>query len=517
MSTTTANTSIALVVIDDDNDHRALIEHTAHAVFDRAHRVIEIFSYADADEALAEMPIRDNLVVLIDNVLRGAQGIDWISDFVRHGSGPVILMTSSGDEQTAAEAFRRGAFDYIMKCDMFENPSGLLRTIDESLRRYKLTKTNRELSRRLKVANNDLEIQNDRLVDLTSTAEQFVDDVAHEFRTPLAVIREFASIMNDGIGGEVNEKQHQYLDFIVDATRDLALLIDDFLDSSKIRSRSLRVDRVRGDPKVMFDPVWTVLENRASTKNIRIEHRFGENIPEVYCDIDKARRSLINLAVNAIKFSPLDGRVVIQLDRTAEGDLDVQVIDEGPGLPPEGVAALFGRFNQTETGKVCEVKGFGLGLSIVRELVAINLGEIQVSSQLGEGSTFSFSLPANKPEAIIRAAVAHARAESQQPFLSICRVSCAGLHRDVDQIQSIIAGVCRPFDLLFADRKDGSVLLIGETSQPERWRDRLLQVKLDSNDSAEAGAVERLSVDVVGRWPADYAAGPIVSLLSDIE
>ncbi|MFK7884353.1 MAG: ATP-binding protein [Phycisphaerales bacterium] len=511
-----ANT-IAMILVDDDESHRNLLERAIKQAFEGSEWVIEVHAYSDADSALVELPADQLSMVFIDNHLDGTRGIDWISDFVRHGSGPVVLMTSSGDETTAAEAFRRGAADYITKSDLFDHSLNLRRCVDEAIRRFKLTKRNVELSNRLKISNGDLERQNHRLQDITATAHQFVDDVAHEFRTPLAVIREFASIISDGIGGDVTDKQSQYLAYIVDATRDLSILIDDFLDSSKLRANSLRVERVGCMPKELFEPIVPLLETRAAIKNIEIEWSYAEDLPSVYVDIDKARRSLINLVVNAVKFSPESSVIRIAVEMSGFSEISVSVHDQGPGLAPDAVEAMFKRFQQASNGKYCEAKGFGLGLSIVKQLVAINFGEVRIKSVLGEGSDFTFTLLVNSPDAIVQGLAKSLIQDDSKRSIGAIRIRPIDDKLTVERLVKLIGSVCQPHDIVIESPEGDGVLAIGSTDNPDYWRDRLLAIQHGESVGALPLDTGGIRVEVLGRWPIQSASAPLYKLLSSSE
>jgi len=129
-------------------------------------------------------------------------------------------------------------------------------------------------------------------------------------------------------------------------------------------------------------------------KGVELNWDIGPRLPTIYCDPEKAGRVLINLSINAIKFCGQPGRVMIHCDRDPDSSgIVVSITDDGPGISPENQRAMFRRFKQLGDTLRSSTKGFGLGLSIAKELAELNLGEIQVSSKVGSGSTFSFTLP----------------------------------------------------------------------------------------------------------------------------
>lgn len=254
----------------------------------------------------------------------------------------------------------------------------------------------------LATANDSLEQQNRRLAELCETAHTFVENVSHEFRTPLTVIKEFTSIMQDGLLGEITAQQNEYLTTILERSDDLATMIDDMLDISKLESGLLGIARKNCHVEEIVHRVRKTLERKAASHGIMFSVRSLDGLPPVYCDPEKIGRVLINLTINAIKFSPVNGKVLLWAEHDArEGLIRIGVSDEGPGIAADKRAEIFERFKQGAGNVRSSTKGFGLGLSIARELVSLNFGEIDIQSEVGKGSTFSFTIPTAEPEKLM--------------------------------------------------------------------------------------------------------------------
>ena len=459
---------------------------------------VECVEFERAERAMVDLPVNRRAVIICDYNLETATGVDWLPDFVRADIGPVILVTSHGNEEIAAEAFRHGAADYVEKDAVFQDPKRLRGIISEAQRKFSFIQANKELSRQLKIANRELEQQNTKLEQLTETAHRFVDDVAHEFRTPLAVIKEFASILADGIGGPTTPKQTEFLEYISEATTDLASLIDDFLDSSKIKARTLRVARANHRVIDVLNSVWPILESRASAKSIQLTRCLSDELPDIYADEDKLKRSLINLVVNAIKFSNPESEVVIRVESDPDGMVVFKVIDHGPGLPADEVAKLFSRFKQCGAVTDSSSKGFGLGLSIVKELVRINLGEVFVESVYGEGCTFSFTVPSADPECIVDCLIKRTIDQRPDGEISVLRIEPKAQNSTGD-LASFLVSICYPCDLIYECPHTQSTFVTGETSEPEGWVSRIERLANESRSKLE------IKVHQVGVWPARNA------------
>ncbi len=340
----------------------------------------------------------------------------------------------------------------------------------------------------LRLANESLEHNNTKLAEITSTALRFTDDVAHEFRTPLAVILEFASLMQDGLAGSVSDQQSQHLGFISDAARDLSRLIDDFLDTSRLRAGRLPVHRQRHSVDELVYSAWTVLEAKALGGNVRLRRDIPGDLPPVLADLDKARRIVINLVVNAIKFSGPDTEVLVEARAVRDG-VRISVVDHGPGMAKADVDSLFGRFKQTATGLKGGHKGFGLGLSITSELVWMNLGAITVESELGRGSVFSFTLPAFDEASILRSYLARLRELPRSTRIRAARFQAPpGGMLPEDRLTEFVADLMLPRDLQLPSGDGTSVLLLGATESQVEWRQRLAAPGLPDHETAETQA-----------------------------
>ncbi len=506
---------LAVVAVDDDASHLQLIRRTLMAAFERDPRELVVQCHQCPERALAELPVAAEVVILMDYRLGGTTGIQWLPDFVREDVGPVLMVTSSGDESVAAEAFRDGASDYVNKDELIQDPERARRSIVEALRRYRIERTNRDLRRRLKQANQELERKNERLGALTDTAHRFVDDVAHEFRTPLAVIKEFAAIIDDGLGGDVTAAQHEYLAFIRTASQDLADLVDDFLDSGKLQARTLRVTRRRYDIREILEEVRPLLESRARARGVPIEFDVAADAGSIFVDEEKLRRILVNLVVNALKFSSADAPVVVEAAPVADGRVRLGVRDQGPGMSPEECESLFERFRQGGEAWRVESRGFGLGLNIVRSLAEVNLARVAVESELGAGSCFTVDVPRFDVPAIVDAFIEMSGRRHGKGTLSLYRVEPPTPAADGEHgLEDFVASVCHPHDLILPTADGRGVHVVLETGEPEAWRRRLLaEASRDPEWAAANEGGPPLDAVHLGSWFVGAARAPLVDLL----
>lgn len=327
----------------------------------------------------------------------------------------------------------------------------------------------------------ELERNNQRLAELYQTAQRFVDNVSHEFRTPLTVIKGYAEVVQQGMAGPVNEQQKEFLEFILDRSRDLAQMVDDLLDSSKLRAGTLRIDRRAHQVEQVLTHIRPLIAPKASANKVELVEEIEDALPDVFVDAEKVGRIIVNLAINAIKFSPEGSRITIWARHAAGGLIEIGVTDYGPGISPENLREIFERFQQVGNPQDGTTKGFGLGLNIARELVALNLGEIAVKSTVGQGSTFSFTVPRNDPAIYLRQYMAslNAVALNNQTIclLRITPLSDAGM---TDEMRGLLASIVRATELVVEATEHGSLLLVGCTSNPEAWLQRLREAAAES-------------------------------------
>jgi len=498
------NGNVDVLLIDDDSDHLEMLELTLRCRQSKSsqNQALVIHTFHDPADALAQLSLIDSAVVVCDYEFPDGTGLDWMPDFLKADIGPVIFLAAHGDAESVSRAFKNGASDFLLKDSVAEHPELLERAIYGALRRNRLEMRNNTLQRELKLANQELERKNEKLRELMETAHRFVDDVAHEFRTPLTVIKEFASIIDDGLAGQVSEKQHEYLAFIENATRELAQLVDDFLDCSKLRAGKLRVDRRGFEISDLFGAVRPMLQCRAQSRSITIVEEIEPNLASVFGDEHMASRVIINLTMNAIKFSPPQSEITVFARTGSVGDVEIGVTDRGPGLSEQEQQFLFKRFSQVGGLRRTSEKGFGLGLTIAQELVWLNLGAMDVRSAPGEGSTFSFTLPPNDPEIVVARYLEHVGRLEQRPStsFSLLHATPANGATSAEDIRKQVASQCQSLDLVVPAVDGHSVLLIGPAEEPDQWLSRLNEHLADMRDETGNAQLPPVELKWMGTW-----------------
>ncbi|WP_417377089.1 ATP-binding protein [Gimesia maris] len=347
-------------------------------------------------------------VVLTDLSLPDSFGLETVKKIRDYNRDvPIVVLTTLNDNDVRLIALSVGAQDYFLKDEA--SPHMLERAIRHAIQRQEsvvenqrlLTEveTSRELLLKQKVL---LKKKNRRLRKLNQTAHRFVDNVSHEFRTPLTVIKDYVSLVREGLVGEINKEQGQMLDIASIRTDELNNMVDDMLDVSKLEAGLLGAWRRPCQLSDIIECVCSPLAKKAAVKGIHFEADVDPVLPAIYCDSEKVGRVIVNLVTNAMKFCGNPGSVRLWTEERADqGEIIIGVTDNGPGIDEEGLAEIFQRFKQLKTQLDSSTKGFGLGLNIAKELVDLNFGEMSVESQVGTGTTFSFSVPLNNPSSVM--------------------------------------------------------------------------------------------------------------------
>jgi signal transduction histidine kinase len=220
---------------------------------------------------------------------------------------------------------------------------------------------------------------------------QFLANMSHELRTPLNAIIGFSQVLREGMFGEINTKQQEYLDDILTSANHLLALINDVLDLSKVEAGQVELQIAPFSLRETLERSVVMVRERAVENGVRVEFVPGEGLDLVSGDERRIRQVIVNLLSNAVKFTPSGGAVDMRATQ-ANGEVRISVVDTGPGIAPADQERIFEEFQQTEAG-VQQREGTGLGLALSKRLVELHGGRIWVDSELGKGSTFVFTLP----------------------------------------------------------------------------------------------------------------------------
>jgi PAS domain S-box-containing protein len=239
-----------------------------------------------------------------------------------------------------------------------------------------------------------------REAEVEKLKSTFVAIVSHELRTPLNAILGYAEMFKEAVYGPMNEKQVNMAERIMKNTKRLLGLINDLLDQAQMEAGKMTIQLGLVRPAELLEALHGLLDKTAADKNIRLTSEIDPNLPDTFNgDAARLQQILVNLVTNAIKFTD-QGSIRVRLFLPNENKWGIVVSDTGAGIPQSELPYIFDTFRQVDAAATRVHGGFGLGLSIVKQLVSLMNGEIEVQSIVGEGTTFMITLPLTIPEKV---------------------------------------------------------------------------------------------------------------------
>jgi len=372
---------------------------------------LEIVAALSGNEALGLMLDHDFALVLLDVQMTGMDGFEVAELMRRHQKTralPIIFLTAINKEQRHIfSGYEAGAMDYLFK------------PIDPFIIRAKvgafLELKRSQLARERLVA--ELNRANQRLQEISDLKSDFLSAASHELRTPLTVIREFCSLVHDGIAGPVNDEQQKCLSAALRNCNRLAALVNDLLDLDSIESGNSHLHRTRVDLGGLLQSCVDDFQGRCAEASQTLRLEIGPaaeapdesdgrlTLPAVLAAPEMVTQVLVNLVGNAHKFAQIGGEITVRV-AVRQQDIEVDVQDNGPGISAEDQARVFEKFAQLNRRDGPGARGTGLGLPISRKIVELHGGHLDLTSRPGEGCLFRFNLPRFSDDAHLRAFVA---------------------------------------------------------------------------------------------------------------
>lgn len=271
----------------------------------------------------------------------------------------------------------------------------------------------RESYRELQEKNSRLEQAYERLKELDRLKSNFLATVSHELRTPLTSIIGYSEMLTAGIAGELTSEQREFIETIHEKGAQLLELIKGLLDLTKLESGTLILRKTETQVADLITDVENTLAPQADRKGVALRVDLDEALPTVWGEPARLRQVFLNLAENAIKFTPSGGQVVLRVravleDVSDEEDgpavlrgarrtvVEVRVIDTGMGIPMTERERVFDAFYQIDSSSTREQGGTGLGLSIVKRLVEAHDGTVRIEDHEPQGTVFVVVLPCRR-------------------------------------------------------------------------------------------------------------------------
>jgi signal transduction histidine kinase len=374
-----------------------------------AHADVQVRCADRLSTGLACLAENHTSLILLDLNLPDSRGAATYRSVLEKAPGvPVVILSGQDDEAMASKALHQGAQDYLVKGTF--DAKDLDRAIRYAVERQGLLRA--------------LEITQKQQLEFKN---RFLSHVSHELRTPLTCIHQYVTLLLDGLAGPMAPEQSDHLKTVLKSVNQLHAMIRDLLEATRAESGKLRVEPRCISLRELIPQAVAMLRPTADAKKIGLEIGVDQRLPLVHADPDRVLEVLINLLDNAIKFTPEEGSVVVKAC-LVEADSDavyISVSDTGRGMGPEAKTLIFERLYQDPDSVDNNRSGLGLGLFICREIVRLSGGRIWVTSEAGQGSTFSFTLPIYSLAKLLFPVVTHA--DSLRPTFVLVRVDLTPL------------------------------------------------------------------------------------------
>jgi len=242
-------------------------------------------------------------------------------------------------------------------------------------------------------ANQALAVARKQAEDATRLKSEFLSTMSHELRTPLNAVIGYTEILLAGMSGELNDEQRDFQERILANGVHLLNLINEVLDLSKIEAGRLELMRQPFSPRDLLNEVVYQTKGLLTDKSVQLEATLDEQLPpSLMGDYGRVKQTIINLVSNAVKFTE-HGTIQVMIKQNDPLTWSIIVRDTGIGIPPHALEYIFEEFRQVDGTSQRKHGGTGLGLAITRKLILKMNGTIQVKSNMGEGSTFTITLP----------------------------------------------------------------------------------------------------------------------------
>lgn len=222
---------------------------------------------------------------------------------------------------------------------------------------------------------------------------ELIQIASHELRTPLTAVRGFLALLQMDKYGKLTPKQSEFIQKAILASGRLSRLIDELLIISRVEDNGVNLNLEKISVEELVNLAVQELTGEADRCNIALRVLMpADKLPEITADREKMFHVITNLTANAIKYSPKGGHVFIE-PRVRGGKLEISVSDTGVGIAQEDFRKLFQKFERLKNKDTRQVSGTGLGLAIVKSFMELHGGGVSVNSRVGQGSTFTVSLP----------------------------------------------------------------------------------------------------------------------------
>jgi signal transduction histidine kinase len=384
-----------ILVVDDEPDLELLIRQrfrhkirNNEVVFNFANNGIQALEKLEQEGLNVEMVLTDINMPEMD----GLTLLENIKE--KYDNHKAVVVSAYGDMENIRTAMNRGAFDFLTKPIDFTD---LETTINKTISEIRILRNGKRASEQLEITKHEkelAELEKLRAEQSEKFKQQFLANMSHEIRTPMNSVIGLTNLL---IKTQLEDQQKKYLNVIKKSSENLLVIINDILDLSKIEAGKMSFEKITFNLEDAVDTAYHTLLFKAEDKKLGFHINIHENTPKMLTgDPTRLNQILINIAGNAIKFTE-NGKVTIDIrEETNQDDVSYirfSIIDTGIGIAKENIGKIFESFSQASSDTTRKFGGTGLGLTISKQLVELQGGKMEVTSEPGTGTTFSFIIP----------------------------------------------------------------------------------------------------------------------------
>jgi len=364
-----------ILIVDDERHNRDVLQAML------ALEGFDLQTAASGEEALAMLAQEPPDLILLDIMMPGVDGYEVASRIKANAATrhiPIIMVSALDGHDAKMGGLGAGVEGFLTKpVDRAEMCAGVRNLL------------------RLKVHGDYYAQQAESRKEQVRFQDEFLSNVSHELRSPLSAIKQFTTILLNGVAGELNQEQRRYQQIVLKNVGQLQSMIDDLLEVTRLEAGKLTIEPVRLSVAEAVTDTLDTLRETARAKGVGLSCNLPADLAPVHADRIRLRQILIILLDNAIKFTPTGGTVAIRARPLPDDPrfVVVEVSDSGCGVSPEVAGRLFDRLYQAADHGQGSRKGLGLGLHICKGLVTRQGGRIWLEPRATQGSTFAFTLP----------------------------------------------------------------------------------------------------------------------------
>lgn len=377
--------ALKVLIVDDSSADAFLFRELIEGIDDIP---IDLSHTAEYSDGLKEVCDGNFDIAFVDYFLGPSCGPDLIvAAGGRLCSTPLVLLTGRTDIEAEQRAIQAGAVDFVDKGGL--TPNSLRRVI-----RY--ARYNHNSARQLALTQERYRYLAESAIEANAQKSRFFAEMSHELRTPLNAIIGFSEIMKDqmlgALSGDALDRYLEYMDDIHASSRHLLRLINDLLDLSKMEAGHYPTDRGEVALPEIVDALMKIVGLQAQQAGIRLECDLSEDLPCIVADERLLLQAILNVVSNAVKFTE-DGGAVHMSAASVDGHIVLTVRDTGCGITPEDLESVLLPYRKGSPMKSRPGAGTGLGLTLAKSIMELHGGGIEISSELGVGTTVTLRVP----------------------------------------------------------------------------------------------------------------------------